>query len=560
MKSVFRGIGALTLFACAFALAACGGGGGGATGPSVPSATPTPAQLGTTCLAPGQSAARVTQSVSSADGYVRIPVRREGAAGYLPDQLAVQYRTSVLNSLGRTALSQLSGADIIKEFSYPQRDVTLRVFRVAPANVQSMQASLKAQPGVTSVDRVAYKYPMTAQPLITNDPYFAEPVPPSPPLGYVRPGPPYYESASVPGQWDMHAIGLENAYGYSQNTNSLNTAFPNAMGNAAVRIAVIDTGADVTHPDLVGGRIVRTECFITPASGPQTTSTNVSDFDGHGTNVAGIAGATVNNNYGFVGVGGNVSLMLYRIFPIAPPAGCPAETLNPQCGASSVDEATAINDAVANGAKVISLSLGSTSTDPTEQTAVLNAIANGVTVVAASGNGDKTGVGQPTLDFPAGYPGVIAVGASALDDTIPAAIVEKIASYSNYVAGSTTWGIVAPGGDPSGSSDADFLHWIEGIYSIRATPPCRAASGSTDFFGESGNCNVLIAGTSQATPHVSGAVALLLSVTPGLTPAQVSARLQASAHNIGDSRQGAGRLNVYRLLADALGDPSPPPK
>ena len=545
MNSVLKKFSAPALVASlALVVTACGGGGGGGEANTIPPG-PVPSQppLGTTCLAPGQSAGRSPQSLGILGEAVRV-APQSSSASYVPGQLAIQYRPSQTSAVTRGVQGLSARSEIIKDFDFGNAGLATRIIRVDPAQLDATAAALRTQSGVLRVDRVAYRYAQTATPLLTNDPYFSQPVPPNPPTGYVRPTAPYYESASVPGQWDMHVIGLENAFGYSTPSNSLGRAVPAALGGSpSVRLAVIDTGMDLTQPDLAGGRAVRTECFLTPSSGPQTNTTNVSDFDGHGTNVTSLAASSLNNGY-FAAPAGNVGLMLYRVFPSGASAA-----------ASVVDEATAINDAVANGAKVISLSLGSSTPDATEQTSIANAIAAGVTVVAASGNESRSSA----LDYPAAYPGVVAVGASALDDTIPVSIVEKVASYSNYVSGSTTWGLVAPGGDPSGGSDGDDLHWIEGSYSIRAPAP-NNCSNSPDFFSEANNCRVLIAGTSQATPHVAGAVALLLSVAGPMSPAAVKAALFASAHDIGQgSKQGAGRLNVYRLLATALGDPSPPP-
>jgi subtilisin family serine protease len=474
-----------------------------------------------------------------------------GRAGapYIPGQLAVQYRTSQMQSVNRAVLSAAQKGDngVAADIRYPRSDLATRVVRVDESKIEAIAASLRQQPGVLRVDRVGARREMTSNPYFTNDPYFSGSN--TSPAG--QPGAPLYASAKYPGQWDMHIMGLQNVFGYSQTGNAI-AANPNALGSASVKLAVIDTGMDTTLPDLgPAGRVLHTECYITPTTGPQTNTQNVADFDGHGTNVTGIAAAQVNNGFGFVGTGGNVSLLLYRIFPKGG-----ANDGN----ASSVDEASAISDAVANNANVISLSLGASASDPTEQTAIEAAISAGVVVVAAAGNETST-----KLDYPAAYPGVIAVGATGIDDNG----AEHVASYSNYDSvNSATWGLVAPGGDPSGTTDSDFLHWIQNAYSLRVPSPddCRAAQGLPDFFGETGNCSVLIAGTSQATPHVAGAVAMLLSVEPTLktgtsaTATSVKAALFAAAHDINDPKQGAGRLNEYYLIAQALNDPTLPSK
>ncbi|MFN2527554.1 MAG: S8 family serine peptidase [Candidatus Baltobacteraceae bacterium] len=570
MKSVTFKLGTFALIA---ALTACGGGGGGGGSslppppgptatPPIPGPTATPPIPGptstplipasATCLANGLSAVRAPQSISGgvtgADGITRVMPGRTGNA-YIAGQLAVQYHVSQAAAIDRAALSvaQNGNSNVVTDLHFAHSDLATRVVRVDESKLDATAATLRQQPGVVRVDRVGARQEMSSNPFFANDPYFdgrnASPTP--------QPGPQLYAGPNYPGQWDMHIMGLENVFGYSQPGNAI-APNANALGSSLIKLAVIDTGMDTSLPDLgPASRVQTTQCYITPQSGPQTHTQNVSDFDGHGTNVTGIAAAQVNNGFGFVGAGGNVSMLLYRIFP----KGGPNDG-----NASSIDEASAIDDAISRGANVISLSLGSSSQDQTENTAIEGAISAGVVVVAAAGN-DSTA----KLDYPAAYPGVIAVGATGIDDTG----AEHVAKYSNYDStNSAMWGLVAPGGDPSGSSDTDFLHWIQNTYSLRVAAPdqCRAALGKPDFFGENGNCSVLIAGTSQATPHVAGAVAMLLSVKPSLitgtsaTASQVKSLLFASTHDIADPKQGAGRLNEYYLIANALGDTQLPQK
>jgi subtilisin family serine protease len=348
----------------------------------------------------------------------------------------------------------------------------------------------------------------------------------------------------------MHVIDLDGAW---------------SLFGASVKaapIAVVDTGVDLSHPEMGGGRVVRARCFVTyPNGSAQSTGQYVTDTDGHGTNVAGIADSDTNNNFGFVGTAYDAPLLAYRIFPSDPAGGCdipPGKPVPPQCNSNTADEASAINDAVANGAKVINLSLGGDppcSTGDPEYVAVENAIKSGVVVVAAAGNGDpKTGVGNSFLDCPAADPGVIAVGASALDDS-GASIFERIAVYSNYLTtmGTSTNGafLLAPGGDVTSSSDFDNLHWIQNIYSSTAYDASQRASctGGLDNLGEQGDCNVEIDGTSMAAPHVSGVAALMLGINPSLKPADVATGLCNTADKIGDPKQGCGRVNAAAAVS-----------
>jgi len=285
---------------------------------------------------------------------------------------------------------------------------------------------------------------------------------------------------------------------------------------------------------------------------PRIPLGSMQDNNGHGSDVAGIAGAAGNNGVGFAGVAYAAPLMIFRVFP-DPPAGvgCPPQSTDPNCEANVTDVAKTIDDAVRHGAAVINLSLGSAPPeDPSEAAAVANAIANNVVVVAASGND-----GASTLDVPAADAGVIAVGASGLRDPARGPITEAVAGFSNYDSTNASWGLVAPGGNATNTSDADDLHWIDNIWTSTAadgssTQACVADPSGTTL------CRVFLAGTSQATPHVAGAAALLLSA--GAAPSNIKNLLCSSARPLNTMAAGCGRLDVYKAMALALGDSSVP--
>lgn len=480
------------------ALSACGGGGSLLNFPTpAPSSTPlSTADCPSSGSSPSAIAANVSTESVRRSVSAPIPVMR-----YVPDQLAV---------------TDASGWHVV---------------HVDPAHLDTELTRFRAMTGVRDVARVTYRHRMA---ISVNDPYYA---------GFTGTAAPYFETSSMPGQWDMHAIALDGAW--SQFNSAPVIAAP---------IAIVDTGIDVTHPELItpsgvpAPKVIRTQCYVTyPSSASQSTGSYVTDTDGHGTDVAGIADGDTNNSFAFAGTAFDAPLLAYRVFPADPAGGCENST-NPQCNASSADEASAIDDAVAHGAKVINLSLGASPPCPTndpEYVAVENAISHGVVVVAASGN-----TGSGTLDCPAQDPGVIAVGASALNDSNPLAITEYVAGYSDWSpSGAQTGGgayLVAPGGDPASTElcstcTIDNLHWIENIYSSTAV---QGGDCGTDFAGEKGNCRILIVGTSMSAPHVSGVVSLMLAKNPNLTPAQIATGLCASADNINDAKQGCGRVNA----------------
>ncbi len=467
-----------------------------------------------------KSVDRATASfVSSARAIVPANVARHpvttnrGRKAYADGTIFVTYKPTLGASNARRhaslnveAYEKTTGSDIVDN---PAQGLTRVVKVPSGMSADAFAAQMSSHTEVASVARVQLRYKTSTTPLTPNNTH--------------------YDAYS---QWYLAQTGMPNAWAYTKGDG--------------IKIAVIDTGIDATNPNLLGKLSFAESVLTDVGTGIQTTTTGaaaVQDSDGHGTNVASLATAVTNNNSGWASVGWNVSLMAFDIFP-------PLTTANQSTNsAQTSDEAKAIYDAVANGADVISMSLGGTpdfAIDPVEQQAVAYAIAQGVIVVAANGN---EGPGTVS-DFPAAYPGVIRVGASSLNDNntgVPsAANIDTVASYSNDYPT-----LLAPGGDPIGS-DKDLLHWIYNASTTTAGVPAYACSNNQD-------CGALFAGSSQATPQVSGAIALALAAKGGsrsITPAQMAQMLQASADSITSDpvRQGAGRLNVYRLLASIKND------
>lgn len=158
-----------------------------------------------------------------------------------------------------------------------------------------------------------------------------------------------------------------------------------STGSAAVTIAIVDTGVDLSHPDLAA-KIVPGHNSINVFSSPQ-------DDNGHGTHAAGIAAASGNNGVGVAGVSWGARIM-------------PIKVLNSIGNGNFADVADGIIWATNHGAQVINLSLGGASSSITLQDAVNYAYGNGVVLVAAAGN-----TGGNFVLYPARYSNVIAVGA-----------------------------------------------------------------------------------------------------------------------------------------------------
>lgn len=305
-------------------------------------------------------------------------------------------------------------------------------------------------------------------------------------------------------------------------------AWTRVKGNPGITIAVIDSGVDPNHPDLVDSlepledvykEEKGSDFFRQFVSGPPVNFDG-RDGNGHGTHVTGIIAATLDNGIGVAGIaGGGV-----RILPI-----------KATDYAGRTDAATltaAFQRALDRGADVINISIGGPVAKTTRalNDMVALALLRGIPVVAASGNDSQRLQGNiEVLSVPAALPGVIAVGAHTE--------FGQVAHYSN---GGPEIDLVAPGG---GGRDTALKQGRQ----IWSTWPVYPTAGTNTQSGYA-----WASGTSMACPHVTGVIALMLALEPGMSPAQIRSRLIASADDIGltgfDEATGYGKLNAYRAL------------
>lgn len=174
-------------------------------------------------------------------------------------------------------------------------------------------------------------------------------------------------------------------------------AWPISRGKQ-VRVAVIDTGVQLDHPDLVQ-HLGKGYNAVKPTQNPN-------DGNGHGTHVAGIIAAT-DNDFGVVGVAPEV-----RLFPV--------KVLDDSGSGTLSDVVSGIQWCMENDIDIINMSLGAAEGNDTFRQAINSAADHGITIIAAAGN---SGPGQNTIDYPAKYPETIAVAASDQGD--------KIANFSS---------------------------------------------------------------------------------------------------------------------------------
>lgn len=276
------------------------------------------------------------------------------------------------------------------------------------------------------------------------------------------------------------------------------SAWDYSKSNPSVKIAILDTGIDQDHEDLKDKIVANYKC---------SNSSTVDDLYGHGTHVAGIAGAITNNEIGVTGLGYNASLMNVKVLG---DSGSGYYSWIADC----------IRWAADNGAKVINLSLGGSGRSKTLENAVDYAWGKGVVLVAAAGNS-----GRSSRTYPAYYKNVMAVAATDKND--------RKASWSNY----GIWvSVAAPG------------------VSIYSTFPNHSYSIGRSFGYD------YASGTSMATPHVAGLAGLVWSTSYGTSNYNVRSRIESKADRIsGTGRYWRyGRINAFRSVIGGSSLPSTP--
>jgi subtilisin family serine protease len=312
-------------------------------------------------------------------------------------------------------------------------------------------------------------------------------------------------------QWALNNVG-QNGGKENAHVSALKAWLKNT-GSDEVVIAVLDSGVDYTHPDLV------TNIWLRPDNIPQYTDDELGTFNdlrgfnatdnlsdpmddnGHGTHCSGIIGAEGNNNLGISGINWKVEIM-------------PLKFIGRGGFGSTKDAIEAINYAVDRkkagvNVRIINASWGSTMYSKPLEDAIRAAGEEGILFVAAAGNNSTNNDSRP--HYPSNYklPNVISVAALDRND--------KMASFSNF--GIKTVHIAAPGKDILST-------WLNDAY--------REASG-----------------TSMATPYVAGVAALILSNESDLTVEQLRERVLKSVDKL-DSLNGkvetGGRINAAKAL------------
>ena len=277
-------------------------------------------------------------------------------------------------------------------------------------------------------------------------------------------------------QWNLSNIMTETGWNVSK-------------GGEDVIIAVLDTGVQSDHPDLAGQ--------LTAGYNVIDGSQSAEDDVGHGTHVAGIIGAAVNNNEGVAGISWYNKVM-------------PVKVLDSSGAGTTYSVAEGIIWATDNGAKVINMSLGNYASAQFLHDAIRYAYDRDVVLIAASGNDNTSRPG-----YPAAYPEVFAVAATDAH--------EARAPFSNY---------------------GDYIDVAAPGDGIASTYP--------------GSQYAALSGTSMAAPHVAGLAGLIRTKNPLLTNEEVMEVMRSTAKDLGkrgkDEDFGYGQIDVIRALQAASGN------
>lgn len=344
--------------------------------------------------------------------------------------------------------------------------------------------------------------------VLRNDPSVLYAEPDAQVRASFTPNDPNYSS-----QWHFQTIQAEEAWDYD-------TTAPNYGGDPSIIVAVLDTGAAYEDATVNSVTYAKAPDFATTAFAEGydfvNNDTHPNDDNGHGTHVASTIAEQSNNEISGAGIAFHSTLM-------------PVKILNAAGVGTISDVVLGIDYAVQHGAKVINLSLGSSTPSQALFESIHRALSSNIIVVAAVGN-DAT----DTVSFPAAYDGVLAVTSVGKD--------LSLASYANHGKGVS---IAAPGGDGS-----DFI-WQETLSNLDANHIPK------DFttFGVVG-----YQGTSQASPQVSSAAALLLAY--GVPASQIPTLLETTSTDLGtagyDTQFGYGLLNIAAAMRAVANDTAAP--
>lgn len=419
---------------------------------------------------------------------------------YVAGELLVSYKQGAFKKVKDAALKKV-GWKVQKDFpEIGAQHISLAQVKSEPsqaarqAALLQMKKALEQDPDVKSV---SYNYVREAS-WVPNDTHYGD--------QWALP------NIKAPGAWDIE------------------------RGSRDIKIAILDSGIDNSHPDIYDTRkVAGQKDFV-------NNDNDASDDQGHGTIVAGIVAANTNNARGVAGVCPNCSLLIGKVLDMANKA-------------QDANVIAGVNWAVGQRAKVINLSLALGGQDPVLQAAIHRAWTQGAVVVAAAGN---DGSDTKTV-YPAAYPDVIAVAATGGGAVSVSPTFRDSRAIYKWEPGDYCY-LRTPQGTCSKSVAASNAgDWVDvaapgkDIYTpVRCTgvPSCGEYIYRNDAWG-----------TSMAAPHVSGVAGLIFSKggheghPANWSPAEVRSKIESTARDLGkpgkDPVYGHGAINAQAAVGGA---------
>ncbi|TVY09636.1 S8 family peptidase [Paenibacillus cremeus] len=384
------------------------------------------------------------------DVHVNHPEGNEGTSHYHMNQVVVKFNQEPTAAQLAQIQQEIGGAHVQKVgYTY--------VFESSGMEAKQLMAYFKKW-------NIAYAEPHFLY--MTND---AAPTTPPDASSVITPNDALYRKY----QWNLPLIETEAGWNVSK-------------GSKDVIVGVVDTGVDLNHSDLKN-QLISGYNVVSPDSPPQ-------DDVGHGTHVAGVIGALVNNNLGVAGMS-----WYNRVMPV--------KVLDSSGAGSTYAVAQGVIWATDHGAKVINMSLGNYADAQFLHDAIKYAYDHDVVLIAASGNDNTERPG-----YPAAYPEVFAVAATDANNAK--------ASFSNY---------------------GDYIDVAAPGVNIASTYPS--------------NQYAALSGTSMASPHVTALAALIRSANPNLKNTEVMQIMRDTAMDLGpkgrDKYFGYGLIDVVAALKAA---------
>lgn len=319
----------------------------------------------------------------------------------------------------------------------------------------------------------------------------------------------------------------------------LDSAWDLPPGTQPVVVAVIDSGTLPDHPDLQGQQLATGYDFVSSVAnsgdGDGLDADPTDEHDGssyyvfHGTHVEGTIAAKSNNSQGVAGVAGDWPVKLMPLRALGAMGGTSYDITQAIYYAAGLPNDSNIQLSGSDVADVINLSLGGPARSGALEAAIAAAVDNSIIVVAAAGND-----GSSAPFYPASMAGVVSVSAVGAD--------KRLAPYSNYGAHID---ITAPGGN----TNADFNR--------DGAPDGVLSTAGSVVDDDVEHDYIYLQGTSMASPHVAGVVALMKTIYPAMTTDIFDAWLQSGrlTTDIGangrDDLFGYGLIDAYKAVLEA---------